>query len=126
MAEESTEKVLPANSRNRRSSRWHPLDVFEKDNTVIVNAELPGLKKEDMQIELTYAALVIRCESKAQSETKAKQYYRDEQGVGTFYRQLTLSFEAADQIQATTDGVLEVRISRPTEMEPEPQRIPVS
>jgi hypothetical protein len=77
-----------------------------------------------VQVELADGVLVIRGETKAESETKAKQYFRAERSVGTFYRQLTLPLQPdADQIQASmTDGVLEVRISRPAEMKPELQR----
>ena len=117
----------------RRASRpamaWAPrMDVYDKDNALIVKAEVPGLKKEDVQVELDDGDLVIRGERKAESETREEQYYRMERSVGSFYRRLPLPFEVqADQIQATmTDGVLEVRVNKPVELKPEPKKIPVA
>jgi HSP20 family protein len=108
---------------------WAPrTDVYEKDNTLIVKADLPGLKNEDVQVELDDDGLVIRGASKAESEVKEENYYRMERSLGTFYRRLPLPFEVKpDQIQATMrDGVLEVRIPRPAEKKAEAKRIPVA
>jgi HSP20 family protein len=124
---------LTPRSRFRRGSgpgtAWAPrIDVYEQDNAMIVKAELPGVKKEDVQVELADGILVIRGESKTETDTKGEQYYRVERSVGSFYRRLPLPFEVnADQIEATlTDGVLEVRVSRPANMKTEPQQIPIS
>jgi HSP20 family protein len=99
---------------------WTPrVDVYEKDNTLIVKAELPGLKKEDVQVELDDDGLIVRGETKTESEVKEENYYRMERSLGTFYRRLPLPFPVqADQIQASMiDGVLEVRIAKPAELE---------
>jgi HSP20 family protein len=108
---------------------WAPrIDVYEKDNAVIVKAELPGLKKEDVQVELDDGTLVIRGESKAESEVKDENYYRIERSFGSFYRRMALPFEVKpEQIQATMkDGVLEVRIPKPAETKPEAKKISVA
>jgi HSP20 family protein len=108
---------------------WAPrIDVYEKDNSLIVRADLPGLKKEDVQVEFHEGGLVIRGESRTESEAAEENYYRMERSVGSFYRRLPLPFEAKpDQIQATmTDGVLEIRVPRPAEKKPEARRIQVS
>ena len=56
---------------------WAPrMDVYEKDNTLIVKADLPGFKNEDVQVELDDDGLVIRGASKAESEVKEENYYR--------------------------------------------------
>ncbi len=102
---------------------WAPrMDVYEKDNTLIVKADLPGLKNEDVQVELDDGGLVIRGASAAESEIKEENYYRMERSLGTFYRRLPLPFAVEpDQIQATMrDGLLEVRIPRPAEQKPKP------
>jgi HSP20 family protein len=107
---------------------WAPrMDVFEKDNALVVKAELPGLKKEDVQVELDDGGLVIRGESKAETETHEEKFYRMERSVGTFYRRLPLPFDVQpDQIQASmNDGVLEVRIPRPASKPAEARKIPV-
>ena len=108
---------------------WAPrMDAYEKDNTIIVKAELPGLKKEDVQVELDDGNLVIRGESKAESEVKEDAYYRMERSAGSFYRRMPLPADVKpEQIQASmTDGVLEVRIPRPAESKPEARKIQVT
>lgn len=108
---------------------WAPrMDAYEKDNNLIVKAELPGIHKEDVQVELDDGNLVIRGESRAESEVKEQNFYRMERSVGTFYRRLPLPFEVQpDQIQANMrDGVLEVRIPRPAGTKSSAKKIPVS
>jgi len=103
------------------------MDVYEKDNNIVVKAELPGLKKEDVEVELDNGSLVIRGESKTESEVKEDAYYRMERTSGSFYRRIPLPVEVEpQQVEATmTDGVLEVRIARPAESKPEARKIPV-
>jgi len=105
------------------------MDIYEKDNAIVVKADLPGLKKEDVQVEIgDDNSLIIRGESHAEQEIKDEAFYHVERSVGRFYRRLRLPFEAhPDQIQASmTDGVLEVRITRPAEAHSEPKKIPVA
>jgi HSP20 family protein len=103
------------------------MDVYEKDNAVVVKAELPGLKKEDVQVEVEGEELVIRGESKAESEVKDEDYYRSERSFGSFYRRMALPTGVTpEQIQATlNDGVLEVRIPKPAEVKTEAKKIQV-
>jgi HSP20 family protein len=111
-----------------RGMTWAPrMDVYEKDNSIVVKAELPGLKKEDVEVELDNGSLVIRGESKTESEVKEDAYYRMERTSGSFYRRIPLPVEVEpQQVEATmTDGVLEVRIPRPAESKPEARKIPV-
>ena len=110
-------------------TRWAPtVDVYEKDNTVTVKAELPGVKKEDIDVTLEQGDLVIRGERKAESEVKEDNYYRMERSYGTFYRRIPLPFEVkAEQSTAQyKDGVLEVRVPRPAHEQPQPQKIPLT
>ena len=107
---------------------WTPsVDVYEKDGNLVVKAELPGMKKEDIEVALDQGDLVIRGERKAESEVKEENYYRVERAYGSFYRRIPLPFEVKpDQITASyNDGVLEVRIPRPAQERPQPQRIPL-
>jgi HSP20 family protein len=105
------------------------MDVYEEDNnTIVLTAELPGLTKDDVQVELDDDGLVIRGQSRAQREVKEDAYYRAERSFGAFYRRLPVPFEVQpEQIRASmTDGVLEVRIPRPVESPTEPKKIPVT
>ena len=108
--------------------KWAPpMDVYEKDNAIVIKAELPGLKKEDVQVEIEGEDLVIRGESKAESEAKDEDYYRSERSFGSFYRRMPLPAGVTpEQIQATLkDGVLEVRVPKPVEAKSEAKKIEV-
>jgi HSP20 family protein len=112
-----------------RPTMWAPtVDVYEKDNTLVVKAELPGMKKEDIDVSLDQGDLVVRGERTAESEVKEDQYYRVERNYGSFYRRIPLPAEvSAEQISATyNDGVLEVRVRRPAQTQAEPRRIPLT
>jgi HSP20 family protein len=111
-----------------RGLAWAPrMDVYEKDNQLIVEAELPGINKEDVQVELEGGNLVIHGESRQEREIRDEEYYRTERSYGSFHRRLPLPFDVnPDQIQATmNNGVLEVRIPKPAEARTETQRIQV-
>jgi HSP20 family protein len=108
--------------------KWAPrMDVYEKDNTIVIEAELPGLKKEDVQVEVEGEDLVIRGESKAESEAKDENYYRSERSFGSFYRRMPLpAGVTSEQIQANLkDGVLEVRVPKPAEAKSEAKKVEV-
>jgi HSP20 family protein len=95
----------------------------------VVKAELPGAKKEDIEVTLDQGDLVIRGQKKAETEVKEEHYYRMEQSYGSFYRRLALPFETtAEQIKATyAEGILEIRIPKPTtEVQPTPAPIAIS
>jgi HSP20 family protein len=109
---------------------WAPrVDVFEKDGDLVVKAELPGAKKEDIDVTLEQGELVIRGKKQAEAEVKEEKYYRMERSYGSFYRRLALPFEAtAEQVKATyAEGILEIHIPKPTTgAEPAPQTIKIS
>lgn len=107
---------------------WMPrMDVYEKDNTLVVKAELPGVKKEDIEVAVDNGDLVIRGERQAEQEVKEENYYRMERTSGSFYRRLPLPYEVKpDQIEASfNDGVLEVRMPRPSQEKPQPQKVAI-
>jgi HSP20 family protein len=114
--------------RTAMPARWMPrMDVYEKDNQLVVEAELPGIKKEDVQVELEGGDLVIRGESRQEREVRDEDYYRTERSFGSFHRRLPLPFDVdPNQIQASmANGVLEVRIPKPQETRTEVKRIQV-
>jgi len=77
---------------------WAPrVDMFDRADKVIVKAELPGVKKEDIDISVAGGVLTIRGERKAEEEVKDEDYYCCERFRGTFYRaiQLPTDVEAA-------------------------------
>lgn len=107
----------PLRRLTRMAETWAPrCDVYEQNGQIVVKAELPGVKKEDIEVSLVEGDLVIRGERKAESEVKEEDYYRMERSYGSFYRRLALPADVkADEIQARyQDGVLEVRIPKPS------------
>ena len=93
------------------------LDVYEEKDEVVVKAELPGLSKEDIEVNLTGSTLTVKGEKKKEEEVKEKDYYRCERSYGSFVRSLELPSEVkADQISASfKNGVLEVRLPKTEE-----------
>lgn len=103
-------------------------DMFEKDGMLVFKVELPGLTKEDVQVELEGGELVVKGESKAEKETKEAAYYRMERKYGSFYRRLPVPPDVKpEEITAVlTDGVLEVHIPKPVTPKPETTKIPIA
>jgi HSP20 family protein len=92
---------------------WTPsVEVFERDNNLVVRAELPGLDKDDVKVELTDDGLVIEGERRREREERLEGGYRSEIEYGRFYRLIPLPEGAnIDQAQARiNNGVLEVEI----------------
>jgi len=90
-------------------------DIFEHDDTLVIKAELPGVKKGDVEITVDDGDLLISGERKAESAIKDEDYYQGETRHGRFYRRLPLPAGAKlEQIKADhKDGVLEVRVPMP-------------
>ncbi len=107
---------------------WAPsVDVFEKNGDIVVKAELPGIKKEDVKLSVDGGNLVIEGERHAESEVTEKDYYRMERSFGSFYRRLPLPEGiTAEQVKASfVDGVLEVHVPKPPESAPSSKKIAI-
>jgi HSP20 family protein len=115
-------------SRNSQLlSGWTPaLDVCEDKENFIVKAELPGMKKEDIEVSLHDGSLSISGERKSESKHEDAEVYRAERFFGRFQRTVTLPASvAADKVKAQyRDGVLTV--SLPKTEEAKPKQIDVS
>ena len=101
---------------------WVPeIEVLRKNGEFIVRADLPGLKRDDVKVELTEGLLTISGERKEEKEEKHEGYYRSERSYGSFFRQIPLPEGAKiDTAKAEfTDGVLEVTMQAPAR---EPQK----
>jgi HSP20 family protein len=98
--------------------RWVPaMDLVETDEHLVLKADLPGLERDDVAIEVKDGVLTVSGERKAEHEQKSEGFYRVERSFGSFNRSLTLPRGvAAEGIEASFDkGVLEVRIPKPEE-----------
>jgi HSP20 family protein len=101
--------------------RWVPaVDLVEGDDELVLRADLPGLERDDVEVEINDGVLTVSGERKVQNEEKADGFHRVERAYGSFSRSVRLPKGAeADAVTAEFDkGVLEVRIPKPEERKP--------
>ncbi|MGH9582554.1 MAG: Hsp20/alpha crystallin family protein [Bryobacteraceae bacterium] len=91
------------------------IEVAEHDGSLCVHADVPGLKPEDVKVEVTQDSLIIRGERKSEHEHRGKNTYRSERHYGEFYREIPLPQGAnTEQAKANfTNGVLEITVPVP-------------
>jgi HSP20 family protein len=107
---------------------WYPeIDVFEKENRLVTKIDLPGMKKEDVKVEVTDGQLAISGERKSEAEEKGERFYRCERECGSFYRSVPLPEGAKiEDVKATfTDGVLEVSVPLPARTEAKVRKVEI-
>ena len=93
------------------------VDVFEEKDDIVVKAELPGIEKDNIDVNLTDRTLTIKGEKKKEEDIKEENYYRAERSYGSFLRTLELPNEVrAEKVKATfNNGILEVRMPKTEE-----------
>jgi HSP20 family protein len=93
------------------------VDVFEEKDDIVVKAEIPGMDKDNIEVNLAHHTLTIKGEKKKEEEVKEENYYRSERSYGSFFRTLELPKDVhADKVKATfKNGVLEVRMPKTEE-----------
>jgi HSP20 family protein len=116
---------LPFSSRFARAgqlfSGWSPaLDLYESNDNVIAVVELPGMRKEDIEISLHDGALTISGERKRESSSNGEKAERTERYFGTFRRSIALPTRVgASKVSATyRDGILTVTMPKAEEVKP--------
>ena len=108
---------------------WAPrIEMFEKSGNLILRAELPGMKKEEIEIVMDGEDLVLRGERHHVVETEEKEMYRSELAYGAFFRRIPLGFELKpEMIKATlVNGVLELHVPIPVEKTKEVHKIKIT
>jgi len=95
---------------------WSPqVEVFQRDNKLVVRADLPGLTKDDIQVEMRDDAIAIQGQRRQQHEERREGYFHSERSYGSFYRMIPLP-EGIDASKADAnyrDGVLEITMPAP-------------
>lgn len=107
---------------------WAPkVDVVTKDNKLITRVDLPGMKKEDVQVEVADGRLTLSGERKKEFKEEKDDFYREEREYGSFCRTVPLPKGVnADDVKATfNNGVLEVTMPLPAAAATSGQKIPI-
>jgi len=102
-------------------SRWSPaVDIYDDEGTIVIKAELPGVDKKDITIDVKDRVLTLKGERSDETEVKEDSFYRRERVSGTFQRAFTLpALINAENIKADfKDGVLKIDIPKPEEEKP--------
>jgi HSP20 family protein len=100
---------------------WNPaVDLYEQDDHFVIKAELPGVDKKDISIDLKDRVLTLSGERSHENEAKEENYYRRERSFGKFQRAFTLPAEVdSDKIKAEfKDGLLRIEVPKPEEQKP--------
>ncbi len=95
---------------------WTPaVEVFQRNNELTIKADLPGLKREEVSVDLTEDTVTIQGERKREQQEEREGYYRSERSYGGFCRVVRLPEGAiSDRAKATfRDGVLEITMPAP-------------
>jgi HSP20 family protein len=96
------------------------VDMYQTDNEVVVKAALPGIKPDEVQINVTGEVLTIKGETRQENESKDKTYHLREQRWGSFERSLILPTEVvADKAKAEFEnGLLTITLPKAEEVKP--------
>jgi HSP20 family protein len=119
---------------NRRSSvdesiTWAPrIDITQRSNEVVIRADLPGLNKEEVKVDVTDEAVTIQGERHGERDEEQGGIYRTERSYGSFYRSIPLPEGAmVDQAKASfSNGVLEITMPAPPEQVNRGRRLEIS
>ena len=121
-------RTLPIAHSLRSTYEWMPdIDVFEKDGKIVVRADLPGIKREDIDVSVQDDTLVVRGQREEETDIDNETYYGSERALGRFYRAVSLPAGVdPDEIDATYgDGVLQVSVPKKAAQEPQKVQIKV-
>ena len=104
------------------------VDISEKDKEYLVKAQLPGVKKDDVKIELLNGVLTITGERKFEKEEKTEKTHRVESAYGAFTRSFTVPEDVLDEKIAAEfkDGILAVRLPKTDIKKPATKTIKVN
>jgi HSP20 family protein len=108
---------------------WTPsVEVFQRNNELVVRADLPGLTKEDVKVDVTDEAITIQGERRREHEEERGGLYRSERSYGAFQRIIPLPEGAiTDQAKASfRDGVLEITMPAPPEQVTRGRRLDIA
>lgn len=107
---------------------WSPaVDIYETDENIVLKAELPGVDKKEVSVEVKDNTLILKGERRREKEVKEENYHRVERSYGSFMRSFSLPVTVRqDQVKARfKDGVLEVTLPKAEEAKPKQIKVEV-
>lgn len=119
--------MLPGLRTAERFEVAPSVDIFEEGNDVVMKADIPGITKEDLKIDLADNVLTLSGEKKKEEKVERDEYYRYERSFGSFCRRFELPADLdTGKIKAQfKDGVLEVRIPKTKAVEKKHKKITI-
>jgi len=114
---------LPAQTVNREGTLWDwnpKVDIYDEEDQIVLKAELPGVDKEHIEVDVKDKVLTVKGERSLDNEIKEDSYYRRERSFGKFERSFTLPMNVniGDIKAAYKDGLLKVEIPKPVDSKP--------
>ncbi len=105
-----------------------PVDVYEDEKQIVLKLEVPGVKVEDLDIQLEKQRLTVKGERRFEAEEKAENFHRIERRFGSFVRSFTLPQTVdTESVTASSDaGVLTISIAKKEEAQPKQVKIAVA
>jgi HSP20 family protein len=104
-----------------------PVDIYEDDHQIVLKLEVPGMKQEDLDIQLENNNLTVRGERKFEKEEKEENFHRIERRYGSFYRAFTIPNTVnPESVKADYDaGVLRIQLEKKAEAKPKQIKVEV-
>ena len=100
---------------------WQPVvDMYDENDRIIIKAELPGMEKKDISVDVKDRVLTLSGERNYDNEVKEENYYRRERAYGKFQRTFSLPADVdSDKIKADfKDGLLKIEVPKPEKQKP--------
>ena len=124
------DEVLPKAREEEGLARgvWSPaVDIYETEDSIVLKAELPGISKDDVTVEVKDNVLVLKGEKRFEKDVKEENYHRMERAYGAFQRSFTLpNIVDKNRIKARyKDGILEVILPKAEEAKPKHIKVEV-
>ena len=107
---------------------WAPdVEVFEREGKLVVRADLPGLRREDVKVEIRDNELVLEGERREEHEERREGFYQSEVSYGRFYRSIPLpeGVDSSDAAAKFRDGVLEIEMKLPERPQEKVRRVEI-
>ena len=105
-----------------------PVDIYEDEHKIVLKLEVPGLKQEDLDIQVENNVLTVKGERKFEKEEKEENFHRIERRYGSFFRSFTVPNTVnTENVKASYDaGVLRIELEKRAEAKPKQIKVQVS